>query len=490
MQSEPKKLRPEQRTWLKELSASFENHHAIIGQAITSFGKTFTTAKMVKWAVEDGHRCMVTVPTHELIDQTSECYTDMGMEHGIISTGYPLNPEAAIQLVTPRACLSAVRKYGPKFIEPTQAIDDECHNAATATYNQLYEALPSVLYRAGVSGTPIGASGGLGSVFTKMILSPQPQRMLDLGERIVEPYVYSPPVVSRDDELKFKKDKNGEFIARSQEPVLIDKKITIDIVKAYEDIAPGTQALVFTATVKQAHVLCEQFIANGHPAAVLHANMPKFERRQMVSAFRDGLIKVLLNCEIITEGFNVENVQTVIFARKTRSIRLWLQIIGRALRWQPGKTCCYVIDACRNIYDNGHPLADRHWDLIHGSAGASFSSSLKQCQGCFRWTTKTIKVCPNPACNKEFGGKESTFKTGPTGQLHLVGKGELPVESKMDRFNREIKHADSFDIVKEAAERAGYSIGYAKNRWDMKQAAKKGEYFKHMRNLKNKRKRA
>lgn len=488
----PSELRPEQRKWLEEMLAASESHGRVCGQAITAFGKTFTTAVMVQGAVEVGHRVMITVPRHELIDQTSLAYQEMGIRHGIVSSGYSEDYDAPVQIVTPKSALSRVKKYGENLLNVSFAIDDECHNAGSPTYEDLYKALPKIEYRFGVSGTPIRTTGaGLKEAYDVMVCSPQPEEMLALGERIVEPKVFSPPMVSRDELAKLKKFA-GDYSLKSQEAVLNTDRFNGDIVRYYEEIAPGTRAIAFTATVKQSQDVCKRFVSNGHKAEVLFAGMPKSDRRDMVKAYRNSEFDVLLNCEIVSEGFNVEGVETVIFDRKTDSLRIWLQGVGRSIRWQFGKTCSYIIDAVGNIYRNGHPMASRHWDLYSGTSGAAYKSPIKQCLGCFKWVKLTAKGCE---CGKEFGGKEQVFKTRENGQLTLIESADVKQETRMDIFNREIKYAESFDEVKTAAIKAGYSMKFAQRRWDMKVAAKNGEYMNYMRKMgwkgrKGKRKRA
>jgi hypothetical protein len=72
------------------------------------------------------------------------------------------------------------------------------------------------------------------------------------------------------------------------------------------------------------------------------------ERTATVKRFREGETKILVNCEIATEGFDEPSIECILFARPTQSQALYIQCLGRGLRLYPGKTECLVIDCVGN----------------------------------------------------------------------------------------------------------------------------------------------
>ena len=67
------------------------------------------------------------------------------------------------------------------------------------------------------------------------------------------------------------------------------------------------------------------------------ATRPKEERQQMIAQFKAGVITVLVNVEIFTEGFDCPDVSFIQLARPTKSLALYLQQVGRGLRMVKGK---------------------------------------------------------------------------------------------------------------------------------------------------------
>lgn len=69
------------------------------------------------------------------------------------------------------------------------------------------------------------------------------------------------------------------------------------------------------------------------------------EKDRIIKDFRDGKLDVLINVNILTEGTDIPNTQTVFLARQTTSSILMTQMIGRALRGKKagGTDKAYVV---------------------------------------------------------------------------------------------------------------------------------------------------
>lgn len=101
--------------------------------------------------------------------------------------------------------------------------------------------------------------------------------------------------------------------------------------------------LVFTRFTKEADQLVQRLTQQGVKAASVSADTPAKERERLVDDFRNGKIKVIVNVGIFIKGFDYPELDTVIFARPTKSLAIWYQAAGRALRPFPNKKA-WVID--------------------------------------------------------------------------------------------------------------------------------------------------
>ena len=72
--------------------------------------------------------------------------------------------------------------------------------------------------------------------------------------------------------------------------------------------------------------------------------MPLDERQAVLACYRDGTTQVIVNCSILTEGFDHAETSCIVVARPTLSSVLYAELIGRGTRVAPDKNDCLIID--------------------------------------------------------------------------------------------------------------------------------------------------
>ena len=85
----------------------------------------------------------------------------------------------------------------------------------------------------------------------------------------------------------------------------------------------------------------------GINAAIVSGDIPKKERERVLADFKAGKIQVVSNVGVLTIGFDFPALDTVIIARPTRSLALYYQMLGRAIRLYPQKQA-WCLDLCGN----------------------------------------------------------------------------------------------------------------------------------------------
>lgn len=102
--------------------------------------------------------------------------------------------------------------------------------------------------------------------------------------------------------------------------------------------------LVFTKFVEEA-----EFIASQRSfAEIVTGETPKKERERILEDFKSGKIKVIVNVGVLTTGFDFPELETVVLARPTKSLALYYQMVGRAIRPHPNKPEAWIVDLCQN----------------------------------------------------------------------------------------------------------------------------------------------
>lgn len=131
--------------------------------------------------------------------------------------------------------------------------------------------------------------------------------------------------------------------------------------------------MIFAATVQHA----QEVLASLPPelSALITGTTPKGERDATIKAFKSRRIKYLVNVSVLTTGFDAEHVDLVAILRKTESVGLLQQIIGRGLRLSPGKTDCLVLDYTTNL-DDHCPDGDLFAPVIEAKAASDGGKGL------------------------------------------------------------------------------------------------------------------
>ncbi|WP_423790247.1 DEAD/DEAH box helicase, partial [Listeria monocytogenes] len=67
------------------------------------------------------------------------------------------------------------------------------------------------------------------------------------------------------------------------------------------------------------------------------------QRDEILRKFEHGGVDVLVSCDLISEGFDLPTVEVAILLRPTKSLSLYLQQVGRAIRIAPEKSRTVVL---------------------------------------------------------------------------------------------------------------------------------------------------
>lgn len=103
--------------------------------------------------------------------------------------------------------------------------------------------------------------------------------------------------------------------------------------------------LIFCATITQGEAL-QKLIPS---SAMVTAKTPKKTREKMIADFRAGRLRVAINVGVLLIGFDKPDLEAIVIARPTRSLRLHNQLLGRGMRIHPGKTTCNIYDLVGNV---------------------------------------------------------------------------------------------------------------------------------------------
>lgn len=372
-------LRPYQQALADGIRAQFRRHRSVLAVAPTGSGKTVLFSYITHGAVAKGNSVMILAHRIELIDQISGTLKDFGVRHGFIAAGYP---RARLPVQVASTATLARRLDGVPA--PSLIIIDEAHHAtAKNTIGKILAHFHKSRVL-GVTATPCRLSGeGLEECFSAMVLGPSIQELVDMGA-LSPARVFAPPSVNLDSISVRGGDYAQDQLARE-----MDKpKITGDAVDHYKKHCPDAPAVAFCVSVDHARHVAAQFTQSGIPSSHIDGGMDRELRRIVIQEFKDGKVKVLTSCDLISEGFDCPGIVAGILLRPTASLGLYMQQVGRCLRPYAGKREAIILDHAGNTGRHGLPTEAREWSLAgreqsQRRAKAEPSISVRICPSCF-----------------------------------------------------------------------------------------------------------
>jgi DNA repair protein RadD len=107
------------------------------------------------------------------------------------------------------------------------------------------------------------------------------------------------------------------------------------IISEVESLASRHDRIIlFATTVHHAELIAAVLRARGHEAAAITANTPAQERQNIIQQYLTTTQNpmVLCNFGVLTAGFDAPRTSAAVIARPTRSLVLYSQMVGRAIR--------------------------------------------------------------------------------------------------------------------------------------------------------------
>jgi len=122
--------------------------------------------------------------------------------------------------------------------------------------------------------------------------------------------------------------------------------------------------LVFMPSVLSAQVLAAVLRSENVQADSVSGESSRRRREDVIERFRNGDIQVLVNCDLLTQGFDAPSVRALYIARPTLSASNYIQMVGRGLRGprNNGSERCLVVDLQDTVENGGIDLAYREFE--------------------------------------------------------------------------------------------------------------------------------
>ena len=339
-----------------------------------------------------------------------------------------------------------------QYATPALIVADEAHLSRSNSWVKVIEYYNT--FTVGLTATPVRLDGlPLGSVFDTLITGVDTKWLIE-NERLA-PYEYYAPTVVDTSDLR---TLCGDYVISDLEKIMNERAIYGNVIESYKRFASNEQAICYCVSVDHARITADNFNNVGIRAEVISSGTPPRRRAEIMEMFRSGLITVLCNVGIISEGISIDEVSCCMLLRPTESVALGIQQMMRCMRYKPGKTA-KIIDFVGNYTRIGLPDEPRNWSLDkplqrkrqldeHGNF------YIRSCPECFL-TFKTSDVCPY--CGAEYPLHPREIKAHEEIELARITAEEAEKVEKAKKAARiEQGRAQSFEELVKLGRSRGY----------------------------------
>ena len=296
---------------------------------------------------------------------------------------FVLDPEGTFLLVSRAPVASALRQFSVAQSQRTLLIHDEVHGLGSPGNRASLAGLSdNIRYRLGLSATPERPYDQEGNEFIKEHIGPE---LMTFGLReaiergILAPFNYYPlPYKPTDDDRAriadvYRKRAAREKFGNPMTATELWMKIAF-VYKTAEAKLPVFEEFIedHQELLRRCIVFTETMDYGVSALEIVHKYRPDFhtyfsgEEQSTLQRFARGDLECLITCHRLSEGIDIQSLNSVILFSSERGQLETIQRIGRCLRTNPddpGKVA-NIVDFIRESDDNPDPNADeerRDW---------------------------------------------------------------------------------------------------------------------------------
>jgi DNA repair protein RadD len=430
----------------------------------TGSGKTVIASEIIRRFNLQRWEILFIDHLREITNQTSRKLNQFGVFNGIIQAKVRATPLAGVQVASIQTLFARAIAGKRMELPPAKVIFvDEAHHAVARTYRRILEAYPDAIV-IGLTATPCRGDGrGFGGVFDIMVLCPDVPDLIEDGY-LVPSRVYAPAPP----DLAGVQVRAGDYVVEQLASRMDKPGLVADIVSTWLKHGEDRQTVVYATNVGHSVHIRDEFISAGIVCEHIDGKTPLEEREEALARFGAKEVRVLTNCAVFTEGWDVPDIGTVTVARPTKSFGLLWQMIGRGRRPAPGKKDLIVLDHGGHFPKMGMPDDRIEWTLDPDMTAArnkeqekreAIGTKILECSQC---GTLSEGGKPCPCCG---------FLPKPKPTIVIPREGDLvelsrakPSQPTQQDADKALWHAMLVSIGREK----GYAAGWAAHKFKEK----------------------
>ena len=295
---------------------------------------------------------------------------------------------------------------------------DEAHHVTALSYRNVLEHARKVnpeLKLLGVTATPErGDKSSLGEVFNNCCDQIKIGELI-LSGNLVRPVTFAIDMGNVTEKLQALRTRStGDYSEAEVASILDSEPLNSEVVRHWKEKAGERKTVIFCSSVAHARNVTNSFNAAGISAALITGEMTKEHRVIVFENMTKGMIQIIVNVAVLTEGWDYPPISCVVLLRQSSYKSTMVQMIGRGLRTIDPAIYPDIIKKDCVVLDFGIST------MLHGSLDqminlSSKNKGFKICPSCKKKIPKEAEECP--LCNADLveqdqaEDKEKTAKT-------------------------------------------------------------------------------
>lgn len=315
----------------------------------TGAGKSVVIANIL--APLEG-KTIILQPSKEILEQNFAKYISNGYKASVYSASAGQKKVDTITFCTIGSIIN--KKHLFEGLE--HIIIDECHlvNAKGGMYDEFIKAFPRAKVL-GLTATPYRLHSTMEGAQLKFLTRTRPKVFDEILYYVQNSELFNNGYLSKLEYFSFNvvdrsmlqlNSSGSDFTEQSLRRYykIIDMPSKI-VQYAIRLLAKKPNLLIFCSLIEEA-----QNVTKRIPGAVLlTGDTKKDDRERILSQFKSGKIRCVVNVGVLTTGFDYPELECVLIARSTMSLALYYQIVGRAMRIAPQKETAWIVDLGGNM---------------------------------------------------------------------------------------------------------------------------------------------
>jgi superfamily II DNA or RNA helicase/predicted nucleic acid-binding Zn ribbon protein len=386
-------LRPYQLTAVDEIRGAFKESKRVVLCLPTGAGKTVVFSEIVRRVLEKGRRVAIVTHRRELLSQAGK-----------------LNRCDILMVET----LNNQIKRGKVVLSQYDLlVIDEAH---IGNFRKILEGFDGFVI--GATATPV-SKPPMAQSYGRLINS------VGIGELIAQGYLCNPITYAMHpvDTSKIA-TRMGEFTAQGLDDAFNRPKVYEGVVQEFCKRWRDKKAIVFCVNIEATINTALEFAdkLDGPRVYAVHSKMSIEARARVIHEFSQSRNGILVNCGIATTGFDCPDIEVVVVNRATKSVALWLQMVGRGSRPTANKSAFTILDFGENVHRLGFWQEARDWGKAFAGTEQKKGQGVapvKDCPCCGAVLYASARFCN--FCGEVF----ATEKKAERGSLELMAYEKL-----------------------------------------------------------------